>query len=346
MQQAHRGGAYAIEPQPDPLSPIFRQGMFWIPDRQAPSAWHEQVPFAFWLIDVLRPASILELGTHNGISYSAFCQAVKSFSLPTCCFAIDTWKGDEHAGFYGDEVYREFVAFHDQRYSAFSRLVRSTFDEALPHFDDGSIEAWLPKLSANAVVLFHDTNVREGSFGVSRFWEELTGSHKGLHFNFLHGHGLGVLGLGLNYSSPLRLLFDANQNGKLASGVREIFASIGRSTRLLCERSVLEQALGDREAELAALQKALSALDGELRPLKHALTEREAQFTSLQSTLVEREIQLSEREIQVCSLQSTISALYASSSWRVSAPLRAGKRLLDGMRTRVSAVGRKLTLRS
>jgi hypothetical protein len=120
-----------MEPQPDPLSPIFRQSMFWIPDRQAPSAWDEHVPFAFWLVDVLRPAMIVELGTYHGVSYSGFCQAVKSLSLPTCCFAIDTWKGDQHTGFYGDEVHREFVAFHDKHYSAFSRLVRSTFDEAI-----------------------------------------------------------------------------------------------------------------------------------------------------------------------------------------------------------------------
>src|SRR5271169_5120657 len=166
-------------------------------------------------------------------------------------------------------------------------------------------ESWLPKLSANAVVRLHDANVRENSFGVSKFWEELSSAHKGLHFDFLHGHGLGVLGFGFDYCSPLRLLFDADQN-KLVGGVRQIFASIGR----------------------------LSALDGELRSPKHALPEREAQLSSLQSALAEREAQLS-------SLQSTISALYASSSWRASAPLRAGKRLFEGMRMRLSALARR-----
>lgn len=140
IQQADRSRSCAMEPQLDPLSPIFRQSMFWIPDRQAPSAWDEHVPFAFWLVDVLRPAMIVELGTYHGVSYSGFCQAVKSLSLPTCCFAIDTWKVDQHTGFYGDEVHREFVAFHDKHYSAFSRLVRSTFDEAISHFADGSID--------------------------------------------------------------------------------------------------------------------------------------------------------------------------------------------------------------
>ena len=168
----------------DPLGPLFRQSMLWIPQRNNPSAWAEHVPFAFWLIDILRPSTIVELGTHAGVSYSAMCQAVKSLGLSTRCFAIDTWKGDEHAGLYSDNVYQELATFNDQHYGAFSRLVRSTFDDALRHFADGSIDllhidgfhtydavrhdfvSWLPKLSPNAVVLFHDTNVRENNFGV------------------------------------------------------------------------------------------------------------------------------------------------------------------------------------
>jgi len=114
--------------------------MLWMPERQAPSAWVEHVPFAFWLVDVLRPRTIVELGTHNGVSYSAMCQAVKSLSLATACFAVDTWKGDAHAGFYSEDVYRDLTAFHDRRYSAFSRLIRSSFDDALHYFEDDSID--------------------------------------------------------------------------------------------------------------------------------------------------------------------------------------------------------------
>src|SRR4051812_45899500 len=101
------------------ITSILRRSMFWIPERQAETAWVEHVPFAFWLIDVLRPMTIVELGTHNGVSFSAMCQAVKALHLPTRCYAIDTWKGDQHTGFYPEEVYRNFKTFHDQRYSAF-----------------------------------------------------------------------------------------------------------------------------------------------------------------------------------------------------------------------------------
>ena len=140
IEQEFHGGLLREKLEQDLLAPILRSSVLWQPERQAESAWLEHVPFAFWLVDVFRPRLVVELGTQRGVSYSAICQAVKTLKLPTACFAIDTWQGDEHAGSYSDEVYREFAAFHDRHYAAFSRLVRSTFDEALPHFEDGSID--------------------------------------------------------------------------------------------------------------------------------------------------------------------------------------------------------------
>jgi Methyltransferase domain len=307
----------------DELTPIFRRNMFWTPELEAPSAWTEHVPFAFWLVDVLRPSTIVELGTYNGVSYSAMCQAVKSLGLPTRCYAVDTWKGDENTGFYPDWIYSNFATFHDQRFSAFSRLVRSTFDEALPHFEDGSIDilhidglhtyeavrhdfnSWFPKLSPNAVILFHDTNVREGNFGVFRLWSEMASGR--LHFNFLHGHGLGVLGLGHNYSNALRFFFDANEDSRLVNSVREIFASLGRSARLFCERSLFDQTLAERAAKIAALDQALAERDRELDGLRDALAERD-----------EKIISLGER----------ISEIYSSHSWQITKPMRFVAQLL------------------
>ena len=104
------------------------------------SAWAGHVPFAHWIVRATAPRVLVELGTHWGVSYSAFCEAVVRDGLDTRCFAVDTWQGDEQAEFYGEEVYADLRQFHDARYGAFSRLLRCTFDEALPHLPDSSID--------------------------------------------------------------------------------------------------------------------------------------------------------------------------------------------------------------
>ena len=81
--------------------------VFQSPRRLTPdSAWVEHIPFAMLVVELTEPRLFVELGTHGGDSYCAFCQAVDTFNLPTRCFAVDTWKGDEHAGFFTDEVRR------------------------------------------------------------------------------------------------------------------------------------------------------------------------------------------------------------------------------------------------
>src|SRR5262249_25015122 len=155
----------------------------------------------------------------------------------------DTWKGDEHAGFYGEEVYEQVRAHHDRFYSAFSTLIRSTFDAALPQFGDGTIdllhvdgrhlyadvrhdfESWRAKISDRGVVLFHDTNVRQGDFGVFRFWEEARAHYP--HFEFMHGHGLGVLGVGPRLPDAVRDLFAAAAEPDTLTQVRDAYGRLG-----------------------------------------------------------------------------------------------------------------------
>jgi hypothetical protein len=305
--------------------------MFWSPEREAPSAWVEHVPFAFWLVDVLRPQRIVELGTHNGVSYSAMCQAVKTLALATSCFAIDTWKGDEHAGFYGEEVYRDFAAFHDQRYGAFSQLVRSTFDDALRYFEDRSIdllhidglhtyeavrhdyESWLPKLADNAVVLLHDTNVRERDFGVFRLWNEISAGRP--KFSFLHGYGLGVLGYGEDYPDALHTLFGANEDCRLVSTIRETFATLGRSVRTLSETTRLDRSLSEHASEIGRLREMLGAREDELATLTQQLADSASEIGSLRQKLGWRESELAS---QVTERMATNDALQQALGVRAS----------------------------
>lgn len=187
---------------------------------QAPSAWMGHLPFAWWLVQTQRPRSVVELGTHTGNSYFTFCQAVKDAACATHCYAVDTWEGDEHAGEYGEEIYQSVNDTNSKHYADFSSLLRMTFDQALGVITDGTVdllhidglhtyeavrhdfETWLPKLSPNAIVLFHDTHVHERGFGVWKFWEEIRAQYSH-SFAFQHSHGLGVLQVGDGPACPI-----------------------------------------------------------------------------------------------------------------------------------------------
>src|SRR5207247_9957059 len=141
--------------------------------------WTEHIPFGMFLVDVLRPRVLVELGTFSGVSFCAFCQAVKELSTGTRCYAVDTWQGDPHNGYYGPEVLSELKSHHDPLYGGFYRLMQSTFDEAVCQFEDSAIdllhidgfhayeavrhdfEIWLPKMGERGVVVFEDIKARK-----------------------------------------------------------------------------------------------------------------------------------------------------------------------------------------
>jgi len=247
-------------------------------------SWHQHIPFAMVLLDILRPKILVELGTHYGDSYCAFCQAVAELRLRTACYAVDTWEGDPHASFYGPEVLADLTAHHDPLYGGFSRLIKSTFDEALQHFADGTIdilhidgyhtykaakhdfESWLPKMTPCGVILFHDINVKENDFGVWKWWDKIKQQYP--HFGFLHCNGLGVLAVGEKPPERLRWLFEASD--EYAAVIQDFFFYLGdRLTMRKSLETTLESIRQEKDSKISSLETALDALQAELSTAKN-----------------------------------------------------------------------------
>lgn len=257
----------------------------------SPAPWAGHTPFAMWLVTVLQPRIFVELGSYSGISYLSFCQAIAGAQLPTHCFAVDTWGGDEHAGFYGEHIYQTLRGNHDSFYGSFSTLLRKTFDEAVSDFADGSVdllhidglhtyeavkhdfETWLPKLSERAVVLFHDTEVRRDDFGVWKFWDEVRIQYP--HLSFRHSNGLGVLWVGSKSQQPLvaqGLAVDATHTER---SLQKVFAALG--------------AAQERRAELHGVRHELIETQTLLRTVQEGLSHEQQQLVSAHNGLMAAE---------------------------------------------------------
>ncbi len=238
------------------------------PSYLAHSAWTEHVPFAFWLVEALRPSLFVELGTHWGVSYFAFCQAIDKLEPGAKAFAVDSWTGDAHAGEYGPEVFQAVREYNENTYRHFSTLRKCSFDDAREYFLDSSIdllhidglhtyeavqhdfESWLPKMSPRGVVVFHDTNVREANFGVFRLFGELKESYS--TFEFAHGHGLGIVGVGAEQTENMQRLFDAGRSDQERRSLHALFSGLGRACLSAYNSQKVDQTLADVKREFQA----------------------------------------------------------------------------------------------
>jgi hypothetical protein len=326
------------------------------PARVVPFAsWLGHTPFALWLIGALKPRMVVELGVHTGNSYCAFLQAIHALGLNTRSFGIDHWQGDAHAGHYGDEVYQELQAYHDPRYGTFSTLLRTSFEEALPYFSEGSVDllhidgfhtyeavsadfkSWLPKVSSRGVALFHDTNVRERGFGIWQFWEELTSRYP--HFEFLHSHGLGIVYLGSEpLTGPLKALFAAKTVAERES-IQNYFARLGISVveRLTTQtltaeietmKAQVDSLTADRKkTKIAALELELATVLSKLEETREAMAGvnmLEASLAAVRSKLEQAnmETEVLKRNLKATTLQAQIKTSTMQQRLAVTARLQ------------------------
>src|SRR5690606_984066 len=151
-----------------------------------------------------------------------------------------------------------------------------------------------------AVVLFHDTAVREGDFGVWRYWEEIAGQYPNL--NFSHSNGLGVLLVGKNQPEALRELVAAWADPARRHDLASLFAKLGDHVLLNWHYRRQTRELGARHDDIFKLEQAVFERNAHIDELRGVLAERESQISALQGELAGLHGTLNESQAEIARL--------------------------------------------
>ncbi len=133
----------------------------------------------------------------------------------------------------------------------------------------------------------------------------------------------------------------ADRDSRLASVTRSLTERDAQLTEREAQIKSLDRAVVERDSQIADLDEAVRKRD-------QRVADRDSRLASVTRSLTERDAQLTEREAQIKSLDravverdSQIEAIYGSTSWRVTRPLRVLKtalsRFLRGTKRRLSA---------
>ena len=216
------GRLYSI---PRNSSFYFNDYSFISSHHQIESSWQGHSYFVAFLMSILKPKIIVELGVYKGFSLQLMSFIAhrmtqkKLYHTSPKIFGIDSFQGDDHA-IYNELNIEEQARQNCQSYNENTKILKGYFNTFLEDFPQSSIdllhidgdhkyesvkndfETWKDKLSDNAVVLFHDTQVETRNFGVKAFFAEISKDYP--HIDFIHSSGLGVLFYGKKLNKEIK----------------------------------------------------------------------------------------------------------------------------------------------
>ena len=345
-----------------PLTTNVLDPLYWQPTRLGvDSDWLGHVPFGHWLVSTHRPARIVELGTRSGVSLAAFCEAILRCRITASALACDTrCNGDGPESETIKSEIADLGQFLDRHYAAVSTLMRCTSDRALELVPNESVDLlhihatrqatdicelfskWTHKLSSRAIVLVHQTNMRENAYEVWRFWTDVSAHYP--HFEFLHGGGLGVLVFG---KAAGRAIIDLCNLGDddAASVVRQRFSILGYHWVALRDLDRNKSIVATLQSDNFELASALAEPGAQAGNAENDISPSSLQLhapSALQARLAELHADLAARDAQIATLTIDGDA-YAAQSRALLAEVDRLTSCVDVMQGEINEFSQELT---
>jgi len=272
--------------------------------------WAGHKFFAYDLTRNFKPEVIVELGTHKGTSLFSFCQAVKDGKIDSVLFAVDTWKGDDQAGFYDKDVYKEVEDVRKKYYGDLKiNLFRTTFDEASKDFKENTIDLlhidglhtykavkhdftnWLSKVKDDGIIIMHDISEKHDDFGVYKLWDEIKKKHETLEFH--HSHGLGIMFKKNNKNKNLFIFQDIWQHYyPVLVKKRTLEIEMGQKPKLLNLIQKKEEEVSSKENKIVVLNRNIKNLEEMIENKKEIIKETRKEIKEYATIVQDRENQL------------------------------------------------------
>ncbi len=288
------------------LLPVPSSEIFWRTKYLGSSALLGHLPFLFWLIGEARPNRAVTLNVGDGVAHFALCQAIERMELPTFCQG------------FGAEIPTKTTDYNTLQYEEFSVLTPLDEVAAGALFEPESIDLlivdapvtedtvesvlnnWLPRMSADGVVLLPDTQnlITSGSEAFAALRSECE------HFRFEHHDGLAVLFRGKPASPRMVTLIE---EGPAHFQAQRLFSRLGSQHVTEWRAKTLDDRVDTLEAQLQVSEN--ETLKQEVSTLKAGLQEVDAHRATAEATLQAQTQRLTALQQEESALKNRLSGL-------------------------------------
>lgn len=282
-------------------TPLSSRLLFRKPRYLEGSDFLRHLPFLFWLTDMVRPRSFVQLGDLDAVPYFGVCQAMDRLDLESRCTGIRLDGAvPEAVERYNDDTYGEFSALRSATVEAAPGgmadksvdllLVDRVPDEALIA---ALMRSWPRRLSSRAVVALHGTRGEGYMSGPAlEFIENIRATYP--TFTLEGGAGLTVVLYGASRNDRLQRLAELKPGHSGFSEARMVFRRLGDTSHFEWES---RRAGGAEKAEAGRAQAAESRLaeaEAGLKEMTEAFEERASQAAAAQARVYRLETEAEE----------------------------------------------------
>ncbi|WP_083918615.1 class I SAM-dependent methyltransferase [Woodsholea maritima] len=280
-------------------NPLSSRTLFWPSRFRRESMFLYHMPLAFWLMDIVRPNTLIELGLVDGQSYFGFCQAMERLNIDGRCY-----------GYSEEAPAKELLDYNEQNYQEFSTLTKQSATEALRSFKDNSIdflvintdvsqeaikslrEIWRQKVSDHSIILIYNYLNKPHEIYVLEMIREISEYNKIVQLD--QANGVTIILSGTHHDERLSHLAEIEVGSPEHNIVKSIFNRLGsahyhqwNSEKLEKQARAARNQAKQAAADVKDKEEELEKVKAELCSLNEAYEARSNKLVSTQTLLFE-----------------------------------------------------------